>query len=302
MFKKLLSTLLCLVMLIPSFTCTGFTVSAEKESISTEQNKATAAYSGSCGENGGENVTWTLDTAKGILYINGTGEMDFYSIANSGGSSAPWYGYRYDIKSLVVGEGITNIGQCAFYGCIYLEEIILPDSITSIGSKAFYNTAYYNEDANWENGVLYLGNHLIQAKTSIKGAYTVKEGTKSIAVSACEDCNGLTSVTIPDSVTYIGASSFHDCTSLKTIKIGDFVTDIGANAFSDTAYYNNSANWSNNMLYIGDYLIEVNNTVTGKCYLWSGTKCIARFAFYNCSDLTYVYLPDSLTAIGYGAF
>lgn len=88
-----------------------------------------------------------------------------------------------------------------------MTSIIISDSITSIGADAFYNTSYYNDETKLENGVLYIGKHLIKAR-KISSEYTVKQGTKTIACNAFAGCTSLTSITIPASVTHIGANAF----------------------------------------------------------------------------------------------
>lgn len=73
-------------------------------------------------------------------------------------------------------------------------------------------------------------------------------------------------------------------------------------AFENTAYYNNSLNWNNKVLYIGNYLIEAKKDLSGEYTVKDGTKCIARSAFNKCINLKKVIIPDSVTDITYGAF
>ena len=73
---------------------------------------------------------------------------------------------------------------------------------------------------------------MIEAKTSISGAYAIKEGTRLIADDAFSNCSSLTSVTIPNSVTSIGDKAFYGCSSLTSITIPEGVTSIGGSAFS----------------------------------------------------------------------
>ncbi len=119
------------------------------------------------------------------------------------------------ITEIKVPVGAKSIGYGAFCGCKNLSSISLPDSIKSIGYVAFYNTEFYSNKENWEKKVLYIGNHLIRAKTTIKGDYKVTDGTITIADMAFSDCDDLTSVKIPDSVKNIGADIYKDCDKLS---------------------------------------------------------------------------------------
>ena len=112
---------------------------------------------------------------------------------------------------------VTAIGDWAFYNCYNLATFTASDKITSIGTQAFYGTAYYNKADNWENGVLYLGTYLVNARLNITEC-SVKAGTTFIAGSAFNSCDSLASVSIPASVTHIGVGAFFSCTSLTEIR------------------------------------------------------------------------------------
>ena len=205
-----------------------------------------------------------------------------------------------------IGKGVKAIFDRAFYNCWSLENIIIPDNVIEIENSAFKETAIFNNEDNWENGVLYIGDCLIAAKhtrynetteetetITPTGDYAVKDGTRLIADYAFFGCKSLTGVTIPDSVAFIG-----QC------------------AFDDTALYNNAANWENNVLYIGNNLIsakqyvysgdeyesEVLSEVQGDYTIKDGTRVIADYAFSTCESLTDIKIPDSVINIGVGAF
>lgn len=263
---------------------------------------AAAAESGTTGD-----CTWTLDGTH--LTISGEGAMKDYNID----SFLPW---GRSITSVTIEDGVTTIGECAFFRCDSLTSVTIPDSVTTIGYEAFYyctsltsitipdsvtticewafrncdsltsvtigdsvttisgsafdNTGYYNTSSNWENDVLYIGKHLIDAKSSLAGSYNIKEGTLTISNSAFYGCTSLESVTIPDSVTTIRNSAFYKCTSLTSVTIPDSVTTIGGYAFSGCTSLTS---------------VTIPNSVT----------TIVENAFSGCTSLTDVYYSGDKT-------
>ena len=203
-------------------------------------------------------------------------------------------------------NSVTSIGYGVFQDCTSLSSVTIPNSVTSIGDSAFYNTAYYNDESNWDNGVLYISDCLIDTNYNFDSTtdYVIKDGTRIIADSAFSNCDNLISVTIPDSVTSIGDSAFENCTNLASITIGNGVTSIGRSAFYNTAYYNDESNWNNGVLYISDCLIGINGDFdsTTDYIIKDGTRFIADSVFSNCDNLISVTIPNSVKSLGDNAF
>ena len=174
------------------------------DQISAIQGKTVRPYkyhTGTCGVptvNEGKDVIWVLGDTDGndtfeTLIISGTGAMKDDYQENK---DIPWFGWMFDIntgtintenlKTGIIEDGVTSIGQYAFYYCTALTSITIPASVKSIGSFAFSNCT---------------------SLTSI----TIPSSVTSIGNEAFNNCTNLTSITIPSSVTNIGEEAFCNC-------------------------------------------------------------------------------------------
>ena len=226
--------------------------------------------SGTCGAEGdGSNLTWTLDS-EGVLTISGSGDMHGYDHLG-----APWYGIRSPVKSAVIADGVTSIGDSAFFDCTSLTSVTIPDSVTSIGEYAFYNCTSLTS-VTIPNSVTSIGEYAFYNCTSLTSV-AIPDSVTSIGEYAFSHCTSLTSVTIPDSVTSIGRYAFYYCTSLTSVTIPDSVTSIGEYAFYDCTSLTS---------------VTIPDSVTS----------IGDGAFSYCESLTSVTIPDSVTSIGWHAF
>ena len=79
-------------------------------------------------------IRWYL-FEDGLLIISGEGAMVDYSLT----TQIPWYDERTNISEIIIGKGITHIGDRSFYNCINVQKITIPDSVTSIGTYVFKN-------------------------------------------------------------------------------------------------------------------------------------------------------------------
>ena len=231
-------------------------VSNVRDSIPDRMNvhfKDNIYDSGSCGEN----VTWTL-TADGTLTISGTGAMTDYTYD----SRSPWYSCRTHIKRVVMQQGVTSIGDHAFWDCSGLTSVTIPDGVTSIGDSAFSGCT---------------------ALTSV----TIPGSVTSIGGGAFSGCTSLTSVAIPSSVTEIGGSAFSGCSGLTSVTIPDGVTSIGGDAFSGCAALT-SVEIPNGVTAIGGSTFS-NCIRLAKVTIPKSVTSIGKNAFYYCESIADVY-------------
>ncbi len=157
------------------------------------------------------------------------------------------------LTSIVIPNNVISIGDGAFADCTSLTSVVIPDSVTSMGNSVFSNTGYDNDPSHWENGLLYIGHHLIETHANeCSQNVTVHPGTITIAGGAFVYCTSLTSITIPNSVTSIGGNAFWGCTSLTSVTIPDSVTTIGNSAFINCTSISSVTIFSS-VTDIGDY-------------------------------------------------
>ena len=110
---------------VPEKSLEAYKASGQWGTFVNIDGSAKEPATGTCGDN----ITWTLDS-DGLLTIKGTGAMTDYEYS-------PWDGM--DVKKIVIGDGITTIGEYAFIGCTGLTSVEIPNSVTSIGKAAIGN-------------------------------------------------------------------------------------------------------------------------------------------------------------------
>ena len=183
---------------------------AEKYGIAYETRKAklTVVASGTCGEN----AAWTLDS-EGVLNITGDGPM-----ADNNTNQAPWEAYKYQIKQIVIGKGITYIGKFNFFWCNKLEtvtfeegsqlerigwgafgysslpQIAIPDSVTRLEGYAFYYCSNLsNVEISESSCLTSLGECVFKADTKLTSLY-IPDGMNNIGWGIFE--NAIANVTL----------------------------------------------------------------------------------------------------------
>lgn len=183
--------------------------------------KGVLTYKCECGNSYTESIPAKGHAFKSNVCSNcSVREFDFVVV----GTNAKIKGYNgaggaVIIPETIEGYKVNAISDGAFENKTEITSIAILADVNDIGSCAFYKTGFYNASANWENGVLYIGAYLIEATSSVKGSYAVKEGTKVIADFAFASASALENITLPKEVSAIGDSAFSGCTALKKVVV-----------------------------------------------------------------------------------
>ena len=229
----------------------------------------------------GDHLFWEIKD--GVLTITGYGDMwNWDDIKNY----APWFDYQEEITSVQLPDGLTSIGDYAFYSCISLESITIPAGVTSIGTCAFI-VCNALESITIPAGVTSIGENAFYycyALTSISVSeenehYCDIDGvlfnkSKTILL---QYPSGRTeeSYTVPDGVTEIGVAAFFG-SGVKNIHLPEGVTVIGVSAFD--------------------------HSILETIYLPESLTGIGEGAFYYCGELKAIDIPAGVTNIGESAF
>ena len=151
-------------------------------------------------------ITWNL-SEDGTLTISGTGDIP-------GSGDAPWFSRSYEIKKVIIKDGVTNIGNNAFFDYPALTSVEIPNSVTSIGESAFFQCTRLTS-VTIGNSLTRIGKHAFENCVALLSVEFPNSLT-NIEESAFVNCFVLTSITIPNSVTSIGNNAFVNCVNLKS--------------------------------------------------------------------------------------
>ena len=236
-----------------------------------------------------DGLTWTLYD-NGTLTISGKGAMKNYDANNS-----PVAQKTDSVKKVVIQEGVTSIGDYAFFDCSNLTDITIPESVTNIEDSAF------------------------EYCSSLTGI-TIPESVTSIERYAFRNCTGLKSITIPKSVESVGDEAFSGCTALTEVLLEGGST-LTSESFGEVAnkvvtrWNEDNLTWT----LTADGTMTISGTGAMRDYyhdspaaqkkdsvkkvvIEDGVTSIGTFAFSDCTGLTSIEIPEGVTSIGGSAF
>ena len=215
------------------------------------------------------------------------------------------------LESVSLSDNMEKLNDHIFDGCASLARIDMPDKPIAVSFTVLGGTAYYNNPSNWENGVLYADGYLIAVNADFAALteYAVKEGTKVIADNAFSGVGysgKVKKITLPDGLYRIGQGAFAKLSNLTEINVPESVRSIGYGAFAATGY-DVAANYTDGGLYIGNWLVAVENAVRTSFTVKDGTVGVAdgkdtSLFPSRAQKATQLSLPSSLKYIGTRSF
>lgn len=230
----------------------------------------------------GANVEYVLRN-DGVLTISGIGAMEDYTTY----LNTPWYFVNDQITKVVIEDGVTTVGGCAFMNCYSLKEITFGKDVAVIGRSAFKGCSAL-EAIDLPSGLKNLGDSAF-LMSGLK-EITLPSGLTTVGIQAFYHSTALTSVAIPKSVTTIGDDSFYGCTALTWISVepgsANFVSDAGVLFNLDKTTL---------------LAYPAGKTAT-KYIIPQGVTEVNRTAFYAAGNLEEIQIPKSVTVIEDWAF
>ena len=261
--KKITSLIIVLAMLVTTLFCFNVTSAF-----------AAKPTSGTCGNN----VKWNLNTTTGVLTLTGKGATKDYGETALKGI-APWNESRDLIKSIVVGEGITSLGQLLFNKCTVAESVSLPSTLTKMSDTKVPKYGTFREC------------------TSLKSV-TMPANLEMIGSYCFLDCTALTTVILNDKLTSIGDYAFNGCTALKSIKFPDSLTSIGLSSFEGCTDLT-TVTYGMGMTETGN--LAFRNASVSKINFSSTITEVSPWSFYGCNFVK-LEIPETVTKINIRGF
>ena len=226
-----------------------------------------------------ENVYYTSDISQwcNIVFCNSLSNPMYYE--------GTLYVNNDLVTEINIPDGVTSIGNYAFYGCTDLKSITIPDSVTSIGDYAFSGCSGLIS-FTIPDTITSINDGLFN-NCSALNSVTIPDSVKTIGDYAFYNCSSLTSISLPDGVTSIGKYAFFSCVGLTALVLPPSVTEIGSNAYGEFEY--------NDFFGDGKGFYEYPVTLYG--YSDSAAETYA----YESNNNDYEYSRTKITFVAYGS-
>lgn len=306
---KLLSLLLCLGILIGVFAaCSSTMPQASVETPKSETKKTEPEEPQGLAYTLLQNGTYEVSVGTEIDAVKIEIPASYQGIRVTSIADSAFYGCQ-KLRSIVISNGIEQIGNGAFEECVSLSSVKIPASVTKIGTGVFgYCTGLTTMEIDPKNTVYeMIGDGLYHKETKELVQYTpgatlfeLSEQVRSIGNGAFLGCVAMTELTIPQSTVKLGDEAFRDCDGLTRIHLPNGILRIGAECFAGCDALE-SITMSEGLQSIGAAAFRDCEMLT-EISLPNGVTTLSANAFDGCVLLETIRLPSTLQKIGYDAF
>ena len=222
---------------------------------------------------------------------------DYDSVFSTRSTTAPWSAYQEEISCVDILEGVTYIGEYAFYNHNNLTTVNFPDGLTGIGRSAFQNCEQL-AGVDFPESLISIGMYAFNGCDGLQ-ELTLPDQLTSVGDTAFGNCKNLTRVIIPNSLTELGRSWFVGCESLTQVTIPDTVTKISSTF--ERCVSLRSIDIPDSVTTIGDAAFQYCTSLS-EIKLPAQLQSIGENAFLRCESLKNIDIPDSVTSIAASAF
>ena len=170
---------------------------------------------GAAAQNSGNTgpLRWEYNAGTNTLSITGTGAMPNYAFTDD----QPWKAFQSGIKTVIIGDNVTTIGEHAFAACNALQNVTLGSRVQTIEVSAF-GTCQALQSISFPASVTTIGKHAFLNCRVLQNV-SFSDGLTTIGEGAFSDCVVLQSITLPASVTTIGEYAFAFCKALQQVTV-----------------------------------------------------------------------------------
>ena len=215
------------------------------------------------------------------------------------------------LESIFIPTNIMSIGDGAFKDCLMLKSISLPNGLKQIGAQTFSGCSSLTS-INISNSVMNIGGDAFKDCSSLT-SIMIPNGITSIEKGAFSGCKSLTSVVIPDSIISVGEYVFYSCSSLCSVVLPENITSIGKWTFSNcsslalitlkaSSIESFCESNINKLLYSAQCLTKrhllINDMDSTELIVPDSVTTLKDYAFYGCSNIVTITLPETLSQIG----
>lgn len=202
------------------------------------------------------------------------------------------------LNAVSIPDSVEEIEESAFAQCINLEKISMSQSLKHIGKNVLWGTKWFEDQPA---GLLYLGNVAVAVKQGCLKVDAIKEGTRIVADDFFAGQSELSIITIPSTVLHFGEKVFDGCSNLSGVFYNAINAECKDNLFENKTSLEHAV-FGENVEKVPEGLFAGCTQLADVIFVGNNVTEIGASAFFKCSKLAAIIVPDSVTSIGESVF